>query len=196
MANRSASVDRKTKETDIKLFINLDGEGKTSISTGVGFFDHMLNLMAFHGGFDLDINAKGDLEVCDHHLVEDVGIALGQIFIEALGDKRGIKRYGTFFIPMDEALAQVSLDISGRSFLVFDCDFKRESIGTFSTEMTKEFFRAFAFNAGITLHGKVLYGENDHHKVEALFKALGRALREAKEVDENNMTLPSTKGML
>ncbi|MGG7178684.1 imidazoleglycerol-phosphate dehydratase HisB [Clostridium paraputrificum] len=196
MANRSASINRETKETDIKLFINLDGEGKTIISTGVGFFDHMLNLMAFHGGFDLDINAKGDLEVCDHHLVEDVGIALGQGFLQALGDKRGIKRYGTFFIPMDETLAQVSLDISGRSFLVFDCDFKRDTIGVFSTEMTKEFFRAFAFNAGITLHGKVLYGENDHHKVEALFKALGRALREAKEVDDNNMTLPSTKGML
>lgn len=196
MANRSASISRKTNETDIKLSINLDGTGTAQINTGVGFFDHMLNLMSFHGALDLNIDAKGDLEVCDHHLVEDVGIALGQAFLQALGDKRGIKRYGTFFIPMDESLAQVSLDISGRSFLAFDCDFTRENIGNFSTEMVKEFFRAFAFNAGITLHARVLYGENDHHKVEAMFKALGRAIREAKEVDANNMSLPSTKGML
>lgn len=193
---RVAKIERNTKETQITLQINLDGEGKTKIETGVGFFDHMLNLMAFHGGFDLDIKANGDLEVCDHHLVEDVGISLGKAFLEALGDKRGIKRYGTFFVPMDEALAQVSLDISGRSFLVFDCEFNRESIGDFSTEMTEEFFRAFAFNSGITLHAKVEYGKNDHHKVEAMFKALGRALREAKTVDKENMTLPSTKGMI
>ena len=196
MSNRIAKLERNTNETQVKLSINLDGSGKTEINTGVGFFDHMLNLMAFHGGFDLEVLAKGDLEVCDHHTVEDVGIALGQCFLEALGDKRGIKRYGTFFLPMDETLAQVSLDISGRSFLHFDCEFKRETIGGFSTEMTKEFFRAFAFNSGITLHGRVLYGENDHHKVEALFKALGRALKEAKEIDHNNMVLPSTKGML
>lgn len=196
MSARVAKLTRNTNETQIKLSINLDGSGKTEINTGVGFFDHMLNLMAFHGGFDLEVIAKGDLEVCDHHTVEDVGIALGQCFLEALGDKRGIKRYGTFFLPMDETLAQVSLDISGRSFLHFDCEFKRETIGGFSTEMTKEFFRAFAFNSGITLHGRVLYGENDHHKVEALFKALGRALKEAKEIDQNNMVLPSTKGML
>lgn len=193
---RVAKIERNTKETQITLQINIDGEGKTKIETGVGFFDHMLNLMAFHGGFDLDIKANGDLEVCDHHLVEDVGISLGKAFLEALGDKRGIKRYGTFFVPMDEALAQVSLDISGRSFLVFDCEFNRESIGNFSTEMTEEFFRAFAVNAGITLHAKVEYGKNDHHKVEAMFKALGRALREAKTVDKDNMTLPSTKGMI
>lgn len=196
MGERIASITRETKETQISLTINLDGKGNGDINTGVGFFDHMLNLMAFHGGFDLEVKAKGDIEVCDHHLVEDVGITLGEAVLKALGDKRGIKRYGTFFIPMDETLAQVSLDISGRSFLAFDCSFARESIGSFSTEMVKEFFRAFAFNAGITLHGRVLYGENDHHKVEALFKALGRALREAKEVDENNMQLPSTKGKL
>ena len=196
MDKRIGKIIRNTKETQIELMINLDGNDEIDITTGVGFFDHMLNLMAFHGGFDLKVKAKGDLEVCDHHMVEDVGIALGKAFLEALGDKRGIKRYGTFFIPMDETLAQVSLDISGRSFLAFDCEFKRESIGTFSTEMVKEFFRAFAFNAGITLHGRVIYGENDHHKAEALFKALGRALREAKEVDPNNMTLPSTKGSL
>lgn len=193
---REASLERNTNETQIKLKINLDGSGKTNISTGVGFFDHMLNLFAFHGNIDLDVQAKGDLEVCDHHMVEDVGIALGKCFLEALGDKRGIRRYGNFFLPMDETLAHVALDISGRSFLHFDCDFKRESIGTFSTEMVVEFFRAFAFNSGITLHARVLYGENDHHKAEALFKALGRALREAKDVDKDNMVLPSTKGML
>lgn len=193
---RVASLERNTNETQIKLKINLDGSGKTNISTGVGFFDHMLNLFAFHGNMDLEVDAKGDLEVCDHHMVEDVGIALGKCFLEALGDKRGIRRYGNFFLPMDETLAHVALDISGRSFLHFDCDFKRESIGTFSTEMVVEFFRAFAFNSGITLHARVLYGENDHHKAEALFKALGRALREAKEVDKDNMVLPSTKGML
>lgn len=193
---RIGKLERKTNETNIKLEINLDGSGKNEIITGVGFFDHMLNLMAFHGGFDLIVKAKGDLEVCDHHMVEDVGIALGQCFLEALGDKKGINRYGNFFLPMDETLAHVSLDISGRSFLHFDCEFKRESIGEFSTEMVKEFFRAFAFNAGITLHARVLYGENDHHKAEGLFKALGRALKEAKYVDTNNMVLPSTKGML
>ena len=194
--SRTASIERNTKETQIKLSINLDGEGKADVFTGVGFFDHMLTLLAFHSGIDLEVKAKGDLEVCDHHTVEDVGIVLGECFLKALGDKRGIKRYGTFFVPMDEALAQVSLDISGRSFLVFDCTFKRESIGNFSTEMTEEFLRSFAFNAGITLHTKVLYGENDHHKIEAIFKALGRALKEAKTVDKDNMILPSTKGML
>ena len=193
---REAKLERNTNETKIKLNINLDGSGKTSINTGVGFFDHMLNLMAFHGDFDLQVEAKGDLEVCDHHMVEDVGIALGQCFLEALGDKRGINRYGNFFLPMDETLAHVALDISGRSFLHFECEFMRESIGDFSTEMVKEFFRAFAFNSGITLHARVLYGENDHHKAEALFKALGRTLKEAKYVNKDNMVLPSTKGML
>lgn len=193
---REAKLERNTNETQIKLNINLDGTGKASINTGVGFFDHMLNLMAFHGNIDLEVQAKGDLEVCDHHMVEDVGIALGQCFLEALGDKRGINRYGNFFLPMDETLAQVCIDISGRSFLHFDAEFKRDSIGEFSTEMVEEFFRAFAFNSGITLHARILYGENDHHKVEALFKALGRALKEAKAVDKDNMILPSTKGML
>lgn len=196
MGARIAKLERNTNETQIKLSINLDGSGKTEINTGVGFFDHMLNLMAFHGGFDLEVCAKGDLEVCDHHMVEDVGIALGKCFLEALEDKRGINRYGTFFLPMDETLAHVSLDISGRSFLHFECEFNRDTIGEFSTEMTEEFFRAFAFNSGITLHARILYGQNDHHKVEALFKALGRALKEAKQIDQNNMALPSTKGML
>ena len=196
MKERKAQIERNTNETKLKLSINLDGSGKTNINTGVGFFDHMLNLMAFHGQMDLEVLADGDLEVCDHHTVEDIGIALGKVFLEALGDKMGIRRYGTFFIPMDETLAHVSLDISGRPYLVFECDFNRESIGKYSTEMTKEFLRAFAFNAGITLHARVLYGENDHHKVEAVFKALGRALKEAKSIDKDNMVLPSTKGTL
>lgn len=196
MEKRVAKIERNTSETQISINMNLDGSGKTNINTGVGFFDHMLNLFAFHGGFDLEVIAKGDLYIDDHHMIEDVGIALGEGFLKALGDKKGIKRYGNFFIPMDETLAHVALDISGRSFLHFDCDFSRESIKDYSTEMTKEFFRAFAYNSKITLHARVLYGENDHHKVEALFKALGRALKEAKEVDKDNMTLPSTKGML
>lgn len=193
---REAQIERNTNETKIKLKINLDGSGKTDIKTGVGFFDHMLNLLCFHGNIDLDLNAIGDLEVCDHHMVEDVGIALGKCFLEALGDKKGILRYGNFFLPMDETLAHVSLDISGRPYLHFECDFKREKIGEFSSEMVVEFFRAFAFNSGITLHARVLYGENDHHKAEALFKALGRALKEAKTIDKNNMVVPSTKGLL
>lgn len=194
MNKRIGEVKRETKETSIEISLNLDGSGKAEIDTGVGFFDHMLNLFTFHSGMDLKVKAKGDLEVCDHHLVEDVGIALGEALKIALGDKVGIRRYGTFFIPMDEALAQVSLDISGRSFLVFQGEFQRESIGNFSTEMVKEFLRSFAFNSAITLHGRILYGENDHHKIEALFKALGRALKEAKEIVSND--LPSTKGKL
>jgi len=193
---RVSRIERTTKETSIKLEINLDGHGNSDIGTGIGFFDHMITLLSFHSGIDINLEAKGDIEVCDHHLVEDVGIALGKCVNEALGSKIGIKRYGTFFIPMDESLATVSLDISGRSFLHFEGEFKRESIGNFSTEMVKEFFRAFAFNAGITLHGRVLYGENDHHKIEGLFKALGRALNIAVSIGENANLLPSSKGML
>ncbi|MGL5151473.1 MAG: imidazoleglycerol-phosphate dehydratase HisB [Clostridium sp.] len=191
---RVASLTRKTKETDIAIEIDLDKKNDSKINTGVGFFDHMLNLLSFHGGFNININAVGDLEVCDHHLVEDVGIALGKVFLDALGDKKGIKRYGTVYVPMDEALCQISLDISGRSYLVFNGEFKRENIGDFSTEMVKEFFRAFAFNAGITLHANIIYGENDHHKIEGMFKALGRALKDAIEII--NDELPSTKGVI
>ncbi|MBU3103718.1 imidazoleglycerol-phosphate dehydratase HisB [Clostridium gasigenes] len=194
--NRISKIERITNETSIKLKINLDGEGNSSIDTGVGFFDHMLTLLSFHSGIDIDLDVRGDIEVCDHHLVEDVGIALGKCVNEALGNKMGIKRYGTFFIPMDESLVMVSLDISGRSFLHFEGEFKRESIGNFSTEMVKEFLRAFAFNAGITLHGRVLYGENDHHKIEGLFKALGRALKEAISIGDRAHLLPSSKGMI
>jgi imidazoleglycerol-phosphate dehydratase len=195
MLDRCSKKERVTKETSINLEINLDGTGKSEINTGIGFFDHMLNLFAFNSKIDLKILGKGDLEVCDHHTIEDIGITLGEAFKEALGDKAGINRYGTFYIPMDETLALASLDISNRPFLVFDCNFKREKIGEMSTEMVVEFFRAFAFNAGITLHLKVLYGENDHHKIEALFKALGRAVKEAKFRCEEN-GIPSTKGIL
>ena len=186
--------ERVTKETSIKAEINLDGTGKADIDTGIGFFDHMLTLFAFHSRFDLTVKAKGDLEVCDHHTVEDVGILLGSLVKEALGDKRGIERYGSFNLPMDETLANVTLDISGRSFLVYNCELKRDTIGTFSCEMLEEFLRAFAFNAGITLHVNVYYGTNDHHKVEAVFKALGRAMKEACKVTGD--ALPSTKGLL
>ena len=191
---RIKGEERVTKETSIKAEINLDGTGKADIDTGIGFFDHMLTLFAFHSRFDLTVKAKGDLEVCDHHTVEDVGILLGSLVKEALGDKRGIERYGSFNLPMDETLANVTLDISGRSFLVYNCELKRDTIGTFSCEMLEEFLRAFAFNAGITLHVNVYYGTNDHHKVEAVFKALGRAMKEACKVTGD--ALPSTKGLL
>ncbi len=193
--DRCAAIKRETNETKIELEINLDGKGNSEIKTGIGFFDHMLTLFAFHSKTDLKVIADGDLEVCDHHTIEDIGIALGQAFKQAIGDKNGINRYGTFYVPMDETLALVSLDISNRPFVVFDCELKREKVGEMATEMVVEFFRAFAFNAGITLHLKVLYGENDHHKIEALFKAFGRALKEAKFINAEN-GLPSTKGTL
>jgi imidazoleglycerol-phosphate dehydratase len=193
---RTGKIFRETKETRIDLKINLDGSGTTEIDTGIGFFNHMLNLFAAHGRFDLDIQCDGDLEVDGHHSVEDIGIALGTAIKNALGDKRGINRYGTFFLPMDETLALVSLDISGRPFLVYDAGELAPMIGNFDTELTEEFLRAFAFNAGITLHVKILYGKNSHHKVEAIFKALGHALRIAVDYDEKNTGIPSTKGIL
>lgn len=191
---RNSTIKRETNETTILCELELDGSGKNQIDTGVGFFDHMLDLMAFHGGFDLTMEASGDLHVCDHHTVEDCGIVLGQCFKKALGDKKGIARYGFMSLPMDETLCQVSLDISGRAYLVYNCELKRDTIGTFATEMVEEFLRAFAFQAGITLHVNVLYGTNDHHKVEAIFKGLGRALRAAIQVNSNVVT--STKGTL
>lgn len=193
---RTAAVERKTAETSIKLVLNLDGSGKGIIDSGIGFFDHMLNLMTVHGLMDLTLACDGDLEVDGHHSVEDIGIALGQAFRQAIGDKAGICRYGTFYLPMDETLALVSLDISGRSFLVYDGGGMAPMIGGFDTELTEEFLRAFAFNAGITLHVKVLYGTNSHHKVEAIFKALGHALRIAVENDPRVDGIPSTKGTL
>lgn len=191
---REAYISRKTNETDISLNLNLDGSKDVKVDTGVGFFDHMLELFAFHGDFDLDVSAKGDLDVDDHHTIEDVGIALGQAFKEAIGSKKGIQRYGSFRCPMDEALGIVDIDISGRPYLVFNCEFKKEMLGMMSSEMIKEFFYAFAMNAGVTLHVNLMYGENDHHKAEALFKAFGHALKEAVRVEGTD--LPSTKGFL
>lgn len=191
---RISQINRKTNETNTILDIDLDGEGISNIQTNIGFFNHMIDLLAFHSNININLNADGDIDVCDHHLIEDVGIALGKCMNEALGERRGIKRYGTFFLPMDEALVMVSVDISGRSCLHFEGDFKRENIGDFSTEMVKEFFRAVAFNAGITLHIRVLYGENDHHKIEGIFKAFGRALKEAITIEGNS--IPSSKGVL
>ena len=191
---RISQINRKTNETNTILDIDLDGEGISNIQTNIGFFNHMIALLAFYSNININLNADGDIDVCDHHLIEDVGIALGKCMNEALGERRGIKRYGTFFLPMDEALVMVSVDISGRSYLHFEGEFKRENIGEFSTEMVKEFFRAVAFNAGITLHIRVLYGENDHHKIEGIFKAFGRALKEAITIEGNS--IPSSKGVL
>ena len=191
---RTAVIDRQTKETEIRCVLDLDGNGRADIATGIGFFDHMLELLAFHSGFDLSMKARGDLDVDDHHTVEDCGIALGQAFREALGERIGIERYGFFLLPMDEALAEVALDISGRPFLVFDCEFTRDQIGIMATEMVEEFMRAFAFNAGITLHVSLRHGKNDHHKAEAIFKGLGHALHKAVTVSSDRVM--STKGML
>lgn len=195
---RTGKVIRETKETSIDLTISLDGRGVSDIDTGIGFFDHMLNLFAAHGRMDLVVGCNGDTDVDGHHSVEDIGIALGEAVKQALGDKKGINRYGTFYLPMDETLVMVSLDISGRPFLVYDAGGPMAPmIGSYDTELTEEFLRAFAFNAGITLHVKVMYGTNSHHKVEAIFKALGHALRTAVKIDpEAADEIPSTKGML
>lgn len=195
---RSGNIMRETKETKIDLTIDLDGCGRADVESGIGFFNHMLTLFAAHGRFDLVLNCAGDIEVDGHHSVEDIGIALGQAVQKALGDKKGITRYGTFFLPMDETLVMVSLDISGRPFLVYDAGGgMAPMIGQYDTELTEEFLRAFAFNAGITLHVKVMYGTNSHHKVEAIFKALGRALHTAVKINpETADEIPSTKGML
>ena len=191
---RTAQVNRTTKETDISLTLCLDG-GEVSIDTGVGFFDHMLNSFATHGGFGIQLTVKGDLNVDEHHTVEDTGIVLGTAFARALGDKSSIDRFGSFYVPMDEALAFASVDVSGRPFLVFDAEFPQERCGGYDCSMTVEFMRALAFNAGITLHLKALYGDNSHHITEALYKAAAHALRLA--VKENNSAKPlSTKGVL
>ncbi len=196
MKERIGEIKRQTAETDIILRLNLDGKGLAKINSGIGFFDHMLNLMTAHGQLDLALTCQGDLNVDGHHSVEDIGIALGEAFKQAIGDKRGINRYGTFFLPMDESLALVSLDISGRSFLVFAGGTMAPQVGDFDTELVEEFLRAFAMHAGLTLHAKIMYGTNTHHKIEALFKALGRALRQAVSFDPQVTGIPSTKGML
>lgn len=191
---RTAEISRKTSETDIFVKINLDGNGTSKIDTGVGFFDHMLTALSKHSGIDIEIKAVGDLYVDCHHTVEDVGITLGLALSQALSDKSQIARYGSSYIPMDEALGFSAVDISGRPFLVFDCNFTNEKIGVFDTCMCVEFMRALSFNAGLTLHAKCLYGENDHHKCEAIFKAVAHALKMA--VAQTNTTVLSTKGSL
>ena len=191
---RTAQIERKTRETDIVLSIDLDGKGNVSVDSGIGFFDHMLTALAVHSGVDMDIKCKGDLNVDGHHSVEDIGICLGKAFAQALGDKAGIARYGSAFVPMDEALAFCSLDISGRAFLVFDAAFSDDRIGEFDTCLAEEFFRAFAFNAGFTLHIKEEYGKNDHHSCEAIFKAVAHALKQALAF--NGGAVLSTKGVL
>ena len=193
---RCAEIKRKTAETQISVKLNLDGEGKCDIATGIGFLDHMLTLLAKHSFMDLTVKAKGDLEVDSHHTVEDIGIVLGEALQEALGDKAGIHRYGNCFIPMDETLAQACLDFSGRPFLIFGAEIPKIKLGNYDTEMTEEFFRAIAMNCGLTLHIRVLYGSNVHHIIEAVFKAFARAVAEAAAVDPKVKGVMSSKGIL
>jgi imidazoleglycerol-phosphate dehydratase len=194
---RKATVKRTTKETDIAVAIDLDGSGTSSIATGIGFLDHMLDLLARHSRIDISVKATGDLHIDHHHTTEDVGIALGQAVKQALGDMRGITRYADVHVPMDEALTRVAVDISGRPFLVFRAAFARDKIGSFDTELVNEWFQAFAVNAGITLHVELLYGQNDHHISESCFKGLARALRSAVAIDPRTKDeVPSTKGSL
>jgi imidazoleglycerol-phosphate dehydratase len=193
---RTGAIARKTKETDISIAWNLDGTGKAEISTQVPFFDHMLDQLARHGLNDLTIKTDGDIAVDAHHTVEDTGIALGQALRQALGDAKGIRRYGSAFVPFDETLAFAAVDVSGRPFLLFEADFPRPKVGEFDSELVEEFFRALAFNAGITLHMKVHYGKNTHHMIEGLFKAFARALYDATTLDPRVTGVPSTKGTL
>jgi len=194
---RRATITRKTKETDISVTVDLDGAGKAKIATGVGFFDHMLEQVARHSLFDVTIHAKGDLHVDQHHTVEDTGIALGQAIRQALGDMKGITRYADVHLPMDEAMTRVAIDISGRPYLVWKVSFTRNKIGAMDSELIREFFQAFAQNAGITLHVETLYGRNNHHIAETCFKALARALRAAVAIDPRQpKAVPSTKGRL
>ncbi|MCQ2533454.1 MAG: imidazoleglycerol-phosphate dehydratase HisB [Clostridia bacterium] len=194
---RTALIKRDTKETQIEVELNLDGTGNNSIDTGVGFFDHMLTALSKHSGIDLKIKCTGDLNVDSHHTVEDVGIVLGQAINQALGDKKGITRYGFFEVPMDEALGKAVIDISGRAFIVFDAKFSADMCGTMDTQLFEEFFRSVAFNSNITLHISAPYGVNDHHKAEAMFKAFARALRMAISIDERfKDQVISTKGVL
>lgn len=196
METRSSSVTRNTKETQITLSLNLDGSGITNIHTGIGFFDHMLHSFARHGFFDLEITCSGDLEVDSHHTVEDVGIVLGQAIKKAIGKKEGIKRFGNFMLPMDEALFLCAIDLSGRPYLVFDAKFTTPKLGDMDTEMMHEFFYALSYAAEMNLHIKELSGENNHHKAEAMFKAFGKALDEATGMDQRIQGVLSTKGSL
>lgn len=191
---RKASIERNTNETKIKLSINLDGKGTYNVNTGLGFFDHMMTLFACHSGFDFCVDCQGDIRVDGHHSVEDIGIVLGKAVAEALGDKVGIKRYASVTIPMDESLANVTMDISGRPFLVFNAEGMTGKVGDFDIELVEEFFRAVSNYGGITLHINLLYGSNNHHKIEAIFKAFARALKEASTIVSDK--LPSSKGVL
>ena len=189
------SLSRQTRETDITVTLNLHGSGQAQIDTGIGFFDHMLTALTVHGGLDLSVRCQGDLAVDGHHTVEDVGIVLGQAIAKAVGDKKGINRYGTFYVPMDEALARAVLDFSGRPYLVFDAAFQPQLVGSFDPQLTAEFFRALVYNAGMTAHINLLAGVNDHHKIEAIFKAFAHALKEAVQPSGSAGAL-STKGIL
>ena len=194
--SRTASIDRKTNETEIKLELDLDGTGKSKINTGVGFFDHMLELFSRHGVFDLKVRAKGDLHVDQHHTVEDTGICLGLAFREALGDKAGIRRYGHFTLPMEETLVTTAVDLSGRYYMVFGAEFPSQKIGDFDSELVEDFWQAFAANALCNLHVQQHYGRNSHHISEAIFKSLARSLRMAVESDPRMSGVPSTKGVI
>ena len=194
---RCATIERNTKETKICLTLDLDGTGKADIHTGIGFFDHMLEGFSRHGFFDLNIQVKGDLQVDTHHTIEDTGIVLGTAIKEAVGEKKGIRRYGSFLLPMDETLVMTALDLSGRSYLVMDVEIPTEKVGDFDTELVKEFMIALSSNSRMTLHFKMFHGENSHHIIEAMFKGLGRALGEAVSIDEKYRDeIPSTKGVL
>ncbi len=194
---RVGTITRNTKETRISATIGLDGSGRSEIATGIGFLDHMLDQIARHGLFDVTVKAEGDLQIDGHHTTEDSGIVMGQAVAQALGDRKGIRRYGHTYIPMDETLARVALDVSNRPYLIWKVDFTRDKLGTMDTELFKEWFQAFAQNAGLTLHVEVLYGTNNHHMIEACFKGLARALRQACEIDPRAAdVLPTTKGML
>jgi len=193
---RNAEITRKTNETSINVAVNLDGGGQADVSTGIGFFDHMLTHVAKHGLVDLTVNAKGDLEIDGHHTVEDVGICLGQAFLDAVGEPKGIRRYGHAVVPMDETLAEAAVDFSGRPYLVYRAMLPHVKVGDFDAELAEEFFRAFAVNARITLHINLRYGSNAHHCIEGMFKAFARALRDAVTVDPRVQDVPSTKGML
>ncbi len=194
---RTATIKRKTKETDIEVTVDLDGKGRSQVATGIGFLDHMLDLLARHSRIDMTVEAVGDLHIDFHHTAEDTGIALGQAVKQALGDMKGIGRYADVHMPMDETLTRVALDISGRPFLVFKAEFGRDKVGQFDTELVQEWFQAFAMNAGVTLHVECLYGTNDHHIAESCFKGLARCLRSAVAIDERTKDeVPSTKGTL
>jgi imidazoleglycerol-phosphate dehydratase len=196
MSKRIGTVRRQTNETDINVKVVLDGKGCCKVDTGIGFLDHMVTLFTSHGGFDIELLCKGDLDIDGHHTTEDVGIILGKCFSQALGQKYGIKRYGTVFVPMDESLSMVSLDISGRPYLHYEVPQLSPMVGKFDTQLVEEFLRGFCIHSGLTLHVRVLYGVNTHHMIEGIFKALGRALKAAVSIDADNPGIPSTKGIL